>query len=205
MTDEQRWQRQIEGFRQGDPEVIQEFWQHYGPMLQRVAQAQLAQPLRRRIDPEDIVQSACRTFFRRVQGGELQLTDSESLWRLLCAITLNKAREQARFHSQQKRGMSREVHAAEADGDSGRDDFGLAAPGPTPEEAAAFADEFERLLRSLDEEERQIVDLKLQECTHDEVAQRLGISERTVRRLFKRVQAKLERALNDATRSSHGR
>ena len=52
-----------------------------------------------------------------------------------------------------------------------------------------------RLLASFDEEERQIIDLKLQDYTHEEVAQRLGSSERTVRRILKRVQSRLKRLM----------
>src|SRR5688572_16473353 len=109
MQDEQRWQKWILGFHNGDPEVLREFWDQYGPMLHQIASKHLADRLKRRVGPEDIVQSACRTFLRRVQGGQLQLDDSESLWRLLCAITLTKVREQARFHSRKKRGMDQEV------------------------------------------------------------------------------------------------
>jgi len=56
--------------------------------------------------PEDLVQSACRTFLRRAQIGQFRLADSEELWRLLCAITLTKVREQTRFHMRQKRGLA---------------------------------------------------------------------------------------------------
>lgn len=88
---------------------------------------------------------------------------------------------------------------------AGTDDASLAgfepaSPGPTPAEAAAFADHFQQVLATLSEEERQIVDLKLQECTQEEIAERLGCSERTVRRIFKRVQEHLARAF-DVTES----
>jgi RNA polymerase sigma-70 factor, ECF subfamily len=71
------------------------------------------------------------------------------------------------------------------------------ASGPSPEEQAEFAEQFQVLLESLEEEERQIIDLKLQECTQDEIAERLGISERTVRRILKRVQSKLARVFGE--------
>src|SRR5262249_47786585 len=127
---------------------------------------------------------------RRARGGEFQLADSESLWRLLCAITMTKIREQARYHRRQKRGLDQEV-AMPAGDDSGAA-WGMASAEPTPDEAAAFADQFQQLLASLDEEERQMVELKLQDLTHEEVAERLGCSERTVRRIIKRVQTRLE-------------
>lgn len=194
--EEDRWQRLIRGLRAGDDQVAREFCEQYGDLLHRIADKHLAAGLRRRVGPEDVVQSACRTFLRRVQGGEFQLADSEGLWRLLCAITLTKVREQSRFHLRQKRGLDQEQPLA-AVGDQSAAGFDVVDPRPTPAEAAAFADGFEQLLASLDEEERRIVDLKLQELTNDEVAERLGYSERTVRRILKRLQGRLMRAAEE--------
>ncbi len=72
--------------------------------------------------------------------------------------------------------------------------FEPAASGPTPAEAVAFTDQFQQLMAALDDEEQRLVDLKLQQYTNDEAAERLGCSERTVRRLLKRVRSRLERA-----------
>jgi RNA polymerase sigma factor (sigma-70 family) len=192
MTAEQgRWRRLIDGLRVGDQRVAQEFWEQYGKLLHQVAQQHLAEGLRRRVGPEDVVQSACRTFLRRAKEGEFQLADSAALWSLLCAITLTKIRELTRYHLRRKRGLNREAHLAAGSEDSGTGNAGPAAPGPSPAEAAEFADQFQQLLASLDAEERQIVELKLQDYTHEEVAQQLGCSERTVRRIVKRVQARL--------------
>jgi RNA polymerase sigma factor (sigma-70 family) len=191
------WQQQIRGFLNGDSSTAKEFWDQYGPLLERVAAKHMNERLKMRVGPEDVVQSACRTFFRRAKAGQLKLDDSESLWRLLCAITLTKVREQARFHSRGKRSVDREVHAANSD-DSTAGQFHIAAAGPAPEAEVIFADQFAHILGTLDEEERAIVDLKLQELTHDEIADRLGMSERTVRRVFKTIQAKLTRAFTEA-------
>jgi RNA polymerase sigma factor (sigma-70 family) len=114
----------------------------------------------------------------------------------LCAITLAKIREQARFHLRRKRGLDQEVQPVSGDA-SGRLGYDPVDPNPSPAEAAEFADQFQQLLAGMDEEERQVVDLKLQEHTNDEVAQRLGCSERTVRRILKRVQARLTRAFEE--------
>ncbi|HEV3260543.1 MAG TPA: sigma-70 family RNA polymerase sigma factor [Gemmataceae bacterium] len=189
---EEDWQRLIQGLRDGDRHIVQEFCVEFGAALERLAEKHLPPRLRRRVGPEDIVQSACRTFLRRVKGGEFQLADSESLWRLLCAITLTKVREQMRFHLRQNRGVDRETDLGSED--SSAPGFQPRARGPSPAEAAQFADQFRQLMSSLDEEERQLVDWKLQECTDKEVAERLGCSERTVRRIFKRVKARLTRA-----------
>lgn len=191
IESDEHWETLLRGLRDGDNKAGHEFFAHYGAALHRLADRHLAQRLRRRIGPEDVVQSACRTFLRRAQGGEFHLPDSEALWRVLCAITLTKVREQARFHGRQKRGLHREVALAAPDASGPAWDF--IDPDPTPAQAAAFTEQFEKLLAGLDEEERQIVDLKLQDLTNDDVAGRLGSSERTVRRIMKRLQSKLSR------------
>jgi RNA polymerase sigma factor (sigma-70 family) len=195
---EDRWESVIRGLREGDSCMVRDFCLRYGEMLQRVADKHLAQGMRRRVEPEDVVQSVCRTFLRRVQVGEFQLPDSEALWRLLCAITLAKVREQTRFHLRRKRAVSLEAPAAFEGEDSSRAGFVPVDPGPTPEEAVVFADQFEQVLASLDPEEQRVVDLKLQQLTNEEVAERLGCSERTVRRLLKRLESRLLRAFDPA-------
>jgi RNA polymerase sigma factor (sigma-70 family) len=151
--------------------------------------------LLRRLGPEDVVQSACRTFLRRARDGKFQFGGADNLWALLCAITLTKVREQARFHLRQKRGLDREEPFAADPQASSIIGFQPVAPGPSPDETAEFADQLQHLLASLDEEERQVVDLRLQEYTAAEIAERLGCSERTIRRILKRVQARLARVL----------
>ena len=191
MTDDEHWDRLIQGLRAGERDASRQFCERYGGPLYRVAAKHLPDRVRRRVGPEDVVQSACRTFLRRAEGGEFQLADAEALWQLLCAITLTKVREQTRFHLRQKRGLDRETDPDPTA--SGRPGFDAAAAAPTPAEAAEFADQFETLLASLDEEERTVVDLKLQEFTNEQAAEQLGCSERTVRRVLKRVQIALSK------------
>ncbi len=196
--EDDRWRRLIHGLRAGDERVVAEFCDRYGDALQRVAEKHLAPGVRRRVGPEDVVQSVFRTFFRRARVGEFQLADGDALWRLLCAIALTKAREQMRFHLRKKRGLDRETPIGPRPDDSGAAGLDAADPRPTPAEAAEFADFFRQALAGLDEEERQVAELKLQELTNDEVAARLGSSERTVRRILKRVQARLARVRDEA-------
>src|SRR5262245_12423169 len=112
------WQQLVQGLRDGNGQVIRWFCDAYGPMLQKVAGKRLPREVRRRVGPEDVVQSACRTFFRRFKGGQFEVADSEKLWHLLCAITLTKVREKARYHHRKKRALGKEVAMGPAVGDS---------------------------------------------------------------------------------------
>jgi RNA polymerase sigma-70 factor (ECF subfamily) len=183
----------IVGLRQGQPQVLSDFWHHYGPMLERLADKNLGKGMRARLGPDDVVQSVCRTFFRRAQEGQFTFEDQDTLWRLLVAITLTKVREKTRYHMRARRGMQMETPLA--GGDESGAGLGLAASGPSPDELAEFSDLLEATLAGLDEEERQVLQLKLQDLTHEETAERMGCSERTVRRMLKKVQGRLERML----------
>ncbi len=189
------WQRLITGLRSGDEQIATEFYSHYGPLLERLASGHLASGMLRRVGPDDVAHSACRTFMRRIQGGQFTLDAADNLWNLLCAITLAKARKKVRFHLARRREIGREVRPRPEGDESEPRPIDVAGTGPTPEEAAAFTDQFHHLLGDMEDEERQIVLLKLEQKTHEEVATTIGISERTVRRVLKRIEARLVEAL----------
>ena len=196
-----QWTIFVQGLVAGDEGAYQQFWDEYGQRLSAVARNQFPPGLKRRLAPEDIVQSTCRSFFHRVTTGKLQLSDSESLWRLLCAITLNKTRMKQRFHLAQRRAANREQaqELLSPDGSFVTDE--PPSPGQLPDEAMMFAEQLEGIMSLLDDTERPILQLKLEDHTNDEIAARVGRSERTVRRVLKRLQEKLKGALPDTLRS----
>ena len=186
--DDQNWDNLISGLRAGDSLACGTFWEKYGPLLEAVAQRQLSQRIQRRVGADDVVQSACRTFFRRVSDGQFELPDADALWRLMCAITLTKARRAARDQNRQKRGVSKEEYIDSAKDSVERRQYDVAGGESTPLEAAEVADQLQSVLEGLGPEECQVLDLKLQQFTNDEIAQRMNCSERTVRRLTKKIQ-----------------
>lgn len=188
----------IQGLRSGEQEAMVTFWNRYGPMLERLADRNLAQGMRRRFGPEDIVQSACRTFFRRAQAGEFEIPSQDCLWRLLCAITLTKLRQQARFHGRQRRDVRQEKHLDSVNVQGRPKVRQLADEAGDPEDAVEFADQMQALIGSLEEREREVMELKLQEIPNEEIARRLGCAERTVRRRLERIEAIFRRMLDEA-------
>jgi len=197
-ADDDQWQRLIQGLRSGDQAVMNDFFREFGASLERIAEKQLPAGLKRRVGAEDVVQSACRTFFRRAQGGEFQLEDSENLWRLMCAITLTKVREQMRFHLRKKRSLQNELPLTPVGETESVAAFEPVADEQSPAEALEFAEQFQQIMTGLDREEQQVIDLKLQDLSNDDVAEQLGCSERTVRRILKKVQAVLTRSFDAA-------
>lgn len=197
MSDKERdWQYYIDGLRRFDEQITLEFCRQYGTSLERLAGKHLATGLQQRLDPEDVVQSVYRTFFRRASDGQFQLSDRSDLWRLLCVITLTKVRSQARRQLRQKRNINKEVRLDAPPGGKGRP-ADLEAAAPAPDESIEFTEHFDKIMASFTDEERRIVELKLQERTNDEVAALVGCSERTVRRILKSVQDSLEQSIEE--------
>lgn len=198
----EKWDEWIAGLRQGDDAVCMEFWSQFGPALEGMARKQLSDRLQRRVGADDIVQSACRTFFRRMSAGQFELEDSDALWRLMCALTLTKARRAARDQSRLKRGMQNEVYidaARSQDGDSAKHDLPDQATS-NPVSAALFADELNHLLEKLSPQECQVLEMKLANHTVEEIAAQLQCSERTVRRVSSQIRERWTE-LFDATES----
>jgi RNA polymerase sigma-70 factor (ECF subfamily) len=177
-------------WRQGDQEAAEELFHRYAERLYALARSRLAAWLTRHVDPEDVVQSAYRSFFDGARGGRFALQRSGDLWRLLAAITLHKLKHQVERHTAEKRSVAREcrfpLHGT----------FGLPAHllsrEPTPSEATALADTVERVLRGLEPLQRRMVELRLQGCSLDEIAADVQRSERTVRRVLDQVKERLQ-------------
>lgn len=190
-----RW---IGDLKAGDGAAVQPLWERYFARLVRLARARLRMARRAAAaeDEEDAALSAFNSFCGGVARGRFpRLADRDDLWRLLVVITARKAGAQLQREGRQKRGGGRVLAVADlAAGPSSEpaDVLGtVLAAGPTPEFAAAAAEEVRRLLDALDDDELRRVALdRLEGYTRDEIAERLGCARRTVARrieLIKKV------------------
>jgi RNA polymerase sigma-70 factor, ECF subfamily len=152
--------------------------------------------LQHKIDPEDVVQSAYKSFYLRYGEEDFGAKGTDDLWKLLALITVRKCADRVRYHTADRRDLSREAGAAAAGGsEPWRDVLGRE---PTPEHAAVLAETVEQLLREIDADERPIVEMSLQGYSTREVSEQLGRAERSVRRLRERVRKQLERLQGSA-------
>jgi RNA polymerase sigma factor (sigma-70 family) len=198
MTDETSIPELLERLRAGDNRAANEIVQRFGDRLVSVARGRLDRMLLRKLDPEDVVQSACRSALMRLSDGRLTVADWNSLWRLLVCITVNKCSSQAEFFRAARRDVHREVDLGGRDNDSSVD-FQPADDEPSPAEATMLVEAVEQLLDSFrDEKHRDIVRLRLQHYSPPEIALEVGVSERTVHRVLDRVKTLLQKRLTTA-------
>jgi RNA polymerase sigma-70 factor (ECF subfamily) len=178
--------------RAGDGAAAGELFQRFAQQLLALARRQVGGGLQHKVDPEDVVQSAYKSFFRRYGAGNLHAVNWNSLWGLLTLITLRKCAERVAYHRAQCRDAAREAaRPANAEGSAFWEE--AISREPTPVEAALLSEVVDQLLASLDEDERPVLELSLQGYTTQEISQRLDRPERTVRRLRERVRERLER------------
>jgi len=179
----------------GDQRAANEVFARYVERLTRLARSRLAARLAARVDPEDIVQSAYRSFFVAARQGRFRVDQSGDLWRLLVEVTLHKLYRQAARHQARRRTVQRE--RATSDGSVWQR---VAGREPTPEQAAMAAEELEAVLAKLPTRGRAVIELVLQGYEHREIAAKHGCTERTVRRWVEAAKKILGRQVAERVR-----
>jgi RNA polymerase sigma-70 factor (ECF subfamily) len=175
--------------RVGSEDAATDLYLRYAARLHALATAQCAPDLARRVDPDDVVQSVFRTFFRRAARGEYDVPAGEELWKLFLVIALNKIRAIGAHHRAAKRDVRL---AAPADAV----DFGGHAGSQRDEHALTLLRlTIEELLESLPDVQRRIVELRIEEHDVAAIARQTGRSKRTVERVLQQFRTRLDAIL----------
>jgi RNA polymerase sigma-70 factor (ECF subfamily) len=178
--------------RVGDNDAADRVFRQFAGQLIGKARSRLDATMRQKVDPEEVMLSAFKSFFRRHTQGEFDLDGWDGLWGLLTRITLHKCWHQVDHFRAACRDVRREAGPgtrAAAD----EEDWQALAREPTPPEAAMLADTVEQLLRGLEARDREVVSLLLQDHTAAEISVQLNRPRRTVYRVLERVKLRLQK------------
>ena len=178
----------------GDPRAETHIFQLYMNRLLALAGRHLSPRMAQTGDADDIVQSAMRTFFRRLRDERFVWDDSIDLWWVLARIIVRKVGHRVDQHFADLRFVAWDQCASPEESGSAAfiQDF---AREPTPEEAIAAQDLLERVLEPLNPAQRKIVELRLEGHSFEEISGRLGCSESIARRLTDKVKQAMEASL----------
>jgi RNA polymerase sigma-70 factor (ECF subfamily) len=175
----------ITRYKAGSQSAAGELFDRYCEKLMRLARRRIGQRMASRVDPEDVIQSAFRTFFVRVRNDEFTFDGEDDLFKLLVRLTVNKALRQIAHH----RAAKRDPHREAGQGTDSTDHLaGVMAHEQAPDVEVAVLDEFERFLGQFPEFERRVLELKLQGNTTMEIAESLGSYDRKIRRVLERIE-----------------
>ena len=196
MTDGHSVADALQRWQSGDDSAADELYARYVERLRLLAESRLSVRLSQRHDADDILQTVFRTFFRRGREGRFELADSESLWRLLAAITVNKVRVKARFERQLKRDYRVEVPMS---GIAHDDELSIPvecfAAEPSEEEAVVVTDLLQHVVNHLSEREVRILELLAEGHARTRIAELTGATRRTVQRVIELVAERLRREM----------
>jgi RNA polymerase sigma-70 factor (ECF subfamily) len=176
-----------ERLEQGEPSAGAEIFRRYGQQLIRLVSPRITGSLRQKLDAEDVVQSAFRSFFRSDPTERFNTESWNDLWAILATITLRKCRHQVRRFLSAKRNVNQENFNPTASWA----DWQAVARGPTPDEVVETADLLNSFLNGLDDRLREIAELSMLGQTPAEIANHLQLTERTVYRQLERLREKL--------------
>jgi len=169
-----------------DDPAAEELFNRYAVRLSRLAERHLHRRLRARVGGDDVVQSVFHTFFKRSARGEFQIDNSAQLWRLLVRITLMRVRRQARYHTAEGRDVKAENQLFDEPGRTS------ALPKELdPAAAIELVDRIESLLDGLPPIYSEVLQMRLQGHSADEIAKQQGVSRRTVYRALELLQGRL--------------
>ena len=175
--------------RRGDNAAAAEVFNEFANRLIGLVQKRLGPQIRRKVDPEDVLQSVFRSFFRRQAAGEMdELETWDSLWGMLVVIAVRKCGHRVEYFLAACRDVQREVPRP-ASADAAGWDAGFRAPEPTPAEEAILNDLVQHLMARLEGRHRQVLALSLQGYTIPEISTKVGCTERTVYRVLERVKS----------------
>ena len=178
----------------GNSAASMEVFDRYVKRLMALVRTRMSAKLQRRADPEDIVQSAYRSFFLHAQSEEYVWRRSGDLWRLLAGITLHKLYGQIEWHSAARRDMAKEESKGAS---TNATEFTPVDREPTPDVAVALTEQLQQVLSKLTPTARLVLGSRLQGQTIDEIGRDLGRSQRTVRRLLAQAERSIEQLAHD--------
>lgn len=189
----------IERAQRGDDSAVAELVQQYFDPIVHVARARLCRRLMRRVDPDDVAQSVCRTFFRRLRRGDFVFQDCQAVWGLLCRITISKSCSLVHHHAAAKRDFRRESSPRAETHPEANPIGELDAPAISPIDVAILVEELEIVLNHYSPTHRRMLNALLIGRSISEVASAEGYSERSVQRTLERLRVDLQRRLEYPT------
>ena len=173
--------------RSGDEDAAKALYERYARRVFGLVESKLGDRLRAITETEDVVQSVFKSMFRGVQSGNYDAPPGATLWNLLAVIAVHKLRRRANHASAQRRDANRNVSLESMI-------EGLSSDQSSIEFLEICVRETLEVLRQVD---REILSLRIQGNTVDEISEAIGRSRRTIERSLQKSRERLASLLLD--------
>jgi RNA polymerase sigma-70 factor (ECF subfamily) len=172
----------LERARQGDSEATRELVAAYEPYLRLIVRRSLPDSVRPRFDSVDVVQSVWVHLLGGLQAGAWHFADRAHLQAFLAKVARRRLISRIRHHAPAAR--REEPVAAGLDALPGRE-------GHRPSEVAQASELWERMLALCPPDHHELLRLRKQGLTLDEIASRTNLHEGSVRRILRQLARQL--------------
>ena len=189
----------IQNLKAGDGDASHQLWNRYFTQLVALAKARMRNQPRRAADEEDVALSVFKSLCRGAENGKFsELSERDDLWALLLTITKRKVINHVRRETAQKRGggaVRGESIFWSPDATWGIDQ--IIGDEPSPAIVTGLGEEHERLMELLgDDKLRLIAVLRMEGHSNEEIAEKLNVTSRTIRRKLDLIREKWVKELD---------
>ena len=186
----------IERARSGDESAFSALLGQFESEVRTMVRVRLPRLMRNQFDSMDFVQAVWTSVLPRVLAGKGDdgdaFVDARHFRGYLAGVARNKVFEEHRRLTRTKKyDLAREERLYVRKGER-EIPLEVAANQPSASERFQERDLLEQLTEGLSPVETQIVQLRREELTYEEIAGRLGMSERSVRRVIKGILKRME-------------
>lgn len=184
IEDQEHFATLMRRVREGSQDAARELVELYQPHILRAVRRRLNRSLRSKFDSTDFMQAVWASFFANLPASN-SLDRSESLVAFLSQLARNMVIDEFRRRLQtDKYDLSREKSL---DSSSIFPERALVGPSPTPSQLAVARERWDQLLQGQPPLHQRILALRRLGNTCEEVATKLGVHERTVRRVIRKI------------------
>jgi RNA polymerase sigma-70 factor (ECF subfamily) len=163
----------FEALNRGDDAAVENAFLAFEPYLRLIVRRRMPVRLRARFDSADVVQSAWADLLDGFRQGRWQFATANHLRQFLVRATQNRFLNSLR-HATATREQALDHTAADE----------LNAAGPSPSEEAVAGELWDRILLLCPPAHRELVQLRRDGLSLDEIAARTGLHEGSVRRIL---------------------
>jgi RNA polymerase sigma factor (sigma-70 family) len=178
--------------RAGDEAAVAALLGRFEPEIRTMVRVRLPRALRNQFDSMDFVQAVWTSVFTGKSDDAGRFADVGQFRKFLAGVARNKVFEEHRRQTRTKKydlGREERLYVRKGDRDVPRE---VAASDPTPSETVQAGDRLGQMIQGRSPEDAQVIELRRQGLTFEEIAGRLGTSERSVRRVIEAVRERME-------------
>ncbi len=182
----------MERARSGDGAAIREFLARFESEVRAMVRGRLPRRIRSRFDSADFVQAVWKSFFADLNDRPCTFADARHLRVYLAGVVRNKVLEQhRRLTRTEKYDITREenLYIRQGDREVVRE---FASADPTPSEKVQADDRLEQLTSGCSQRDIDVLTLRRHGMTNVEIAARIGLDERSVRRILASFRDRME-------------